>query len=54
MFKSIRVLAREELRSPGSYQFPAYASGSFLTIKKENSFDLDLFNANNNEQLETG
>ena len=30
VFKSIRVLARGELRNPGFLKFPAYQSGSFI------------------------
>jgi len=32
-FKSIRVLARGELRNPGFYKFPAYSSGSFFNVR---------------------
>ena len=42
VFKAIRVLTRGELRNPGFYQFPAYASGSFIKLKT------------NTEQLEIG
>ncbi len=40
-FKSIRVLARGELRNPGFYKFPAYASGSFLELEKGDNYELD-------------
>tara|TARA_B100000886_G_scaffold304172_1_gene235252 strand:- start:952 stop:2199 length:1248 start_codon:yes stop_codon:yes gene_type:complete len=49
-FKSIRVLARGELRSPGFYKFPAYASGSFLTIDKGGNSEFDPLIENKNEQ----
>ncbi len=50
-FKSIRVLARGELRKPGFYRFPAYASGSFLTLdQRDNSKQDSSFIENNNEQ----
>ncbi|MDC3159193.1 polysaccharide biosynthesis/export family protein [Prochlorococcus sp. AH-716-G10] len=37
LFKSIRVLARGELRNPGLYRFPAYTSLSFLTSDQVNN-----------------
>ncbi len=49
-FKRIRVLARGELRNPGFYKFPAYSSGSLVTIDKGDNSELDLFIENNNEQ----
>jgi len=49
-FKSIRVLARGELRNPGFYKFPAYESGSFLDLYKSDNSQLDSFIENNNEQ----
>ena len=49
-FKSIRVLARGELRNPGFYKFPAYASGSFAILDKGDNSKLDLIIENNNEQ----
>ena len=42
VFKSIRVLVRGELRSPGFYKFPAYESGTFLMFKKGDYSDLNL------------
>ena len=53
-FKSIRVLARGELRKPGFYKFPAYSSGSFLTLDKVDNSELDSLIENNNEQSEIG
>ena len=53
-FKSIRVLARGELRNPGFYKFPAYSSGSFLTLNKVDNSELDTLIENNNEQSEIG
>ena len=50
-FKSIRVLARGELRNPGFYKFPAYDSLSFINNDKFNNTKLDLLKGNNNEQL---
>ena len=49
-FKSIRVLASGELRNPGFYKFPAYASGSFAILDKGDNSKLDLIIENNNEQ----
>ena len=53
-FKSIRVLVRGELRNPGFYKFPAYSSGSFLTLDKGDNSELDTLIENNNEQSEIG
>ena len=53
-FKSLRVLARGELRNPGFYKFPAYESGSFVDLDKSDNSELDLFIENNNEQSEIG
>ena len=52
VFKSIRVLARGELRNPGFYKFPAYESGSFVQLDQPNNSELDLFIGTNNEQSE--
>ncbi len=49
-FKSIRVLARGDLRKPGFYKFPAYSSGSFVKLDKRDNSELDLLIENNNEQ----
>ncbi len=51
-FKSIRVLARGELRNPGFYKFPAYSSGSRITLKKNYNSGLDALIENNNEQTD--
>ena len=48
-FKSIRVLARGELRNPGFYQFPAYNSGSVLMLDKGENSEVDSL-IDNNEQ----
>ncbi len=53
-FKSIRVLARGELRNPGFYKFPAYSSVSFIKKETHNNSGLDLLMENNNEKLEIG
>jgi len=53
-FKSIRVLVRGELRNPGFYKFPAYSTGSFLTLDKVDNSGLDTLIENNNEQSEIG
>ena len=53
-FKSIRVLAKGELRNPGFYKFPAYDSVSFIKNEKRNNSGLDLFMENNNEKLVIG
>ena len=50
VFKSIRVLARGELRNPGFYKFPAYKSGSFIDLTQPDNSGLDSFN----DQLERG
>ena len=49
-FKSIRVFASGELRNPGFYKFPAYASGSFAILDKGDNSKLELSIENNNEQ----
>ena len=54
VFKSIRVLARGELRNPGFYKFPAYESGSFVNLVQSNNSELDSFIGTNNEQSEIG
>ena len=48
-FKSIRVLARGELRNPGFYKFSAYKSGSLVMLDKDDNFELDSL-IENNEQ----
>ena len=53
-FKSIRVLAKGELRNPGFYKFPAYSSVSFIKNEKRNKSGLDLLIENNYEKLEIG
>ena len=54
VFKSIRVLARGELRNPGFMKFPAYQSVLLGTLdNKDNSYS-DSFVGLNNGQLETG
>ena len=53
-FKSIRVLVRGELRNPGFYEFPAYSSGSFLSLNKVDNSELDTLIEKNNEQSEIG
>ena len=40
-FKSLRVLVRGEVRYPGLYKFPAYRSGLFLDLQKDNK-DSDM------------
>ena len=49
-FKSIRVLARGEVRNPGFLKFPAYAGGSFIAIDKGDNSELDPLIENNNGQ----
>ena len=41
VFKSIRVLARGELRNPSFINFPSYQSSSFLTLDNEEFSKLD-------------
>ena len=53
-FKSIRVLARGELRNPGFYKFPAYTSGSFVTVDKGENSGLDSLMKNNIEKSDVG
>ncbi len=42
VFKSIRVLARGELRNPGFIKFPAYKSGSFINNLENDNEKLDI------------
>ena len=51
-FKSIRVLARGELRNPGLYKFPAYTSGSKITLDRNDNSELDSLVENYNEQTD--
>ena len=53
-FKSIRVLARGELRNPGFYKFPAYASRSLVSLDKGDNSELDTLIEINNEQSDIG
>ncbi len=48
-FKSIRVLARGELRNPGFYQFPAYKSGSIVMLDKGENSEVDSLIDNNKQ-----
>ena len=48
-FKSIRVLARGELRNPGFYEFPAYQSGSSVMLDKGENSEVESL-IENNEQ----
>ena len=42
VFKSIRVLARGELRNPGFYKFPAYRSVSSINKDENNNQELEI------------
>ena len=53
-FKSIRVLARGELRNPGFYKFSAYQSGSFINLDKSDNYETNSYAITNNAQLEKG
>ena len=53
-FKSIRVLARGELRNPGFYKFPAYQSGRSITLKRNDKSELDSLIENYNDQSDMG
>nr|ABE11130.1 polysaccharide export-related periplasmic protein [uncultured Prochlorococcus marinus clone HF10-11H11] len=53
-FKSIRVLARGELRNPGFYKFPAYSSVSYTKNEKLYNTALDSLMENKNEKFEIG
>ena len=53
-FKSIRVLATGELRNPGFYKFPAYKSGSRITLERNDNSELDSLIENYNEQSDLG
>ena len=53
-FKSIRVLARGELRNPGFYKFPAYESGSFLVVDDDYNSELDSLIESNDLQSDIG
>ncbi len=52
VFKSLRVLARGELRNPGFYKFPAYKSGSTSILIQSDNSKLNSFLETSNEQLE--
>tara|TARA_B100000073_G_C23677257_1_gene551066 strand:+ start:44 stop:1294 length:1251 start_codon:yes stop_codon:yes gene_type:complete len=52
VFKSIRVLAIGELRDPGFLKFPAYRSGSFITIDKDDNSTIDLSSGSKNKKLQ--
>ncbi len=57
VFKSIRVLARGELRNPSFIYFPSYQSSSFLTLDNLDNNDtskLDSSQEFNNPQFEIG
>ncbi|MDC3137694.1 polysaccharide biosynthesis/export family protein [Prochlorococcus sp. AH-716-I19] len=54
VFKSIRVLARGELRNPGFLKFPAYQSGSFITLDNKDTPKQDLSQEFSNAQSEIG
>ena len=54
VFKRIRVLARGELRNPGFLKFPAYQSGSFITLDNKDTPKLDLSQEFSNAQSEIG
>ncbi len=51
-FKSIRVLARGELRNPGFYKFPAYKSVSKITLDRNDNSEMDSLIENYNEQTD--
>ena len=53
-FKSIRVLARGELRNPGFYKFPAYTSSSEIILELNDNSELNSFRRNYNEQSDLG
>ena len=42
VFKSIRVLARGELRNPGFYKFPSYRSVSSINNDENNNEELEI------------
>ncbi len=54
IFKRMRVLATGELRNPGLYKFPAYESGSFYDMDKNDISEIDVNVENNNVQLDKG
>ncbi len=54
IFKSIRVLARGELRNPGFYRFPAYNSLSFFPAKPINTSKQNLLRTKKDGELEIG
>ena len=43
IFKPIRVLIQGEVRNPGLYEFPAYRSGSFITLDDNSVSAVDSF-----------
>ena len=54
VFKSIRVLARGELRNPSFINFPSYQSSSLLTLDNKDTSKLDSSQEFNNSQFEIG
>ena len=54
VFKSIRVLARGELRNPSFINFPSYQSSSFLTLDNNDTSKLDSSQEFNNAQFIIG
>ena len=54
VFKSIRVLARGELRNPSFINFPSYQSSSFLTLDNNDTSKLDSSQEFNNAQFIKG
>ena len=54
VFKSIRVLARGELRNPGFLKFPAYQSALMGTLDNKDTSNSDSLMGLNNDQIEIG
>tara|TARA_A100001035_G_C27772068_1_gene496904 strand:- start:351 stop:1604 length:1254 start_codon:yes stop_codon:yes gene_type:complete len=50
-FKASRVLIRGEVRNPGIYEFPAYRSGSFITLDNIRDSDTDSFSKKGKDKL---
>ena len=50
-FKPSRVLITGEVRNPGIYKFPAYMSGSFITLENNPNSDIDSFSKQGEDKL---
>ena len=51
VFKPSRILIQGEVRNPGIYKFPAYQSGSFITLDDIGNADVDSFLKQGDDKL---